>query len=116
MRLDIADLKHPDHTESRVELRARIDLHRHRSRLVLGALRLLYGAITAFVGTSLAIAADSILVWNLDLLPLALAVIGVLLMLVASIFLGREARTALGMLESDLDRQLEHEPADNQRS
>ena len=106
MRLDIADLKHPDNTESRTELRARIDLHRRRSRLVLASVRLLYGSVTAFVGTSLSIAIDSVLIWHLDLLPLILAVIGVLLMLIASICLGREARMALGMLEEDLDRQL----------
>ena len=106
MRLDIADLRHPDNTESRDELRTRIDLHRKRSRLVLASVRLLYGSITAFVGTSFAIALDAVLVWHLDLLPLVLAVIGVLLMLIASICLGREARMALGMLEEDLDRQL----------
>jgi len=106
MRLDIADLKHPDKTESRDDLRARIVLHRRRSRLVLAAVRLLYGAVTAFVGTSFAIALDAVLVWHLDLLPLALAIIGVLLVLAASICLGREARMALKMLEDDLDRQL----------
>ena len=106
MRLDIAELKRPDYAEPGGELRGRIELHRKRSRLVLASVRLLYGAVTAFVGTSLAIAVDSVLVWHLDMLPLALAVAGVLLMLVASICLGREARMALGMLEADLDRQL----------
>ena len=106
MRLDIADLKHPDKTESHADLRVRIGLHRRRSRLVLAAVRLLYGAVTAFVGTSFAIALDAVLVWHLDLLPLVLAVIGVLLVLIASICLGREARMALKMLEDDLDRQL----------
>jgi len=110
MRLDIAELKHPDRAESRGDLRGSIALHRKRSRLVLASVRLLYGAVTAFVGTSLAIAIDSVLVWHIDLLPLALAVAGVLLMLIASICLGREARMALGMLEADLDRQLAREP------
>jgi hypothetical protein len=110
MRLDIAELKHPDRAESRSDLRGRIALHRKRSRLVLASVRLLYGAVTAFVGTSLAIAVDSVLVWHIDLLPLVLAVAGVLLMLVASICLGREARMALGMLEDDLDRQLARDP------
>jgi len=111
MRLDIAELKHPERGESRGDLRGRIALHRKRSRLVLASVRLLYGAVTAFVGTSLAIAIDSVLVWHIDLLPLMLAVAGVLLMLVASICLGREARMALGMLEADLDRQLERNDA-----
>ncbi len=111
MRLDIAELKHPDSAGSRVDLRARVDLHRKRSRLVLASVRLLYGAVTAFVGTSFTIALDSVLVWHLDLLPLALAVVGVLLMLIASVYLGRETRMALRMLEDDLDRQLAREPA-----
>ena len=109
MRADIAELKHPDYAEPGGELRTRIDQHRKRSRLVLAALRLLYGSVTAFVGTSLAIAIDSVLVWHMDLVPLVLAVAGVLLMLVASICLGREARLALAMLETDLDRQLARE-------
>ena len=109
MRADIAQLKHPDYAEPGGELRTRIDQHRKRSRLVLAALRLLYGSVTAFVGTSLAIAIDSVLVWHMDLVPLVLAVAGVLLMLVASICLGREARLALAMLETDLNRQLARE-------
>ncbi len=116
MRLDIAELKHPDYAESGGELRGRIDLHRKRSRLVLAAVRLLYAAVTAFVGTSLAIAVDSVLIWHLDLLPLLLAVAGVLLMLVASVCLGREARLALAMLETDLDRQLAREQLDRDRA
>ena len=106
MRLDIVELKRPENAESHVELRRRIGLHRKRSRLVLAALRLLYGSVTAFVGTSLAIAADSVLVWHLDMVPIALAVLGVLLMFFASLCLGHEASMALSMLETDLDRQL----------
>jgi hypothetical protein len=109
MRLDIAELKHPDYAQPDDNLRERIEMHRKRSRLVLASVRLLYGAVTAFVGTSLAIAIDSVLAWHLDQIPLLLAVCGVLLMLVASICLGREASMALAMLEADLDRQLARE-------
>lgn len=111
MRVDISELKRAgagamqDHA-AQVELRRRVNRHRERSRLVLAALRLLYGSVTAFVATSMAIAADSVLTWHIDLLPIALAMLGVLLMFVASICLGREARMALRMLEDDLDRQL----------
>jgi hypothetical protein len=106
MRVDIADLQHPDKSSAHGDLRGRIHLHRKRSRLVLAAVRLLYGAVTAFVGTSMAIAADSLLHWHIDMLPMACAVLGVLLMFVASLCLGREASMALQMLEEDLDRQL----------
>ena len=106
MRVDIAELKRSGMAVVQDELRRRVGLHRKRSRLVLAALRLLYGSVTAFVATSMAIAADSVLGWHIDLLPIVLAMLGVLLMFVASLCLGREASMALRMLEDDLDRQL----------
>ena len=106
MRVDIAELKRSGMAVVQDELRRRVGLHRKRSRLVLAALRLLYGSVTAFVATSMAIAADSVLGWHIDLLPIMLAMLGVLLMFVASLCLGREASMALRMLEDDLDRQL----------
>lgn len=106
MRIDITELQRLDHPTQSRQLRQRVDQHRQRSRLVLAAVRLLYGAVTSFVGTSMAIALDSVIGWHLDALPMALAVVGVLLLFLASICLGREARMALGMLEVDLDRQL----------
>ena len=106
MRVDIAELKRSGTAVVQDELRRRVGLHRKRSRLVLAALRLLYGSVTAFVATSMAIAADSVLGWHIDLLPIVLAMLGVLLVFVASLCLGREASMALRMLEDDLDRQL----------
>jgi hypothetical protein len=126
MRIDIAELKRAGAAvkQSEIvqdELRRRVGLHRRRSKLVLAALRLLYGSVTAFVATSMAIAADSVLGWHIDLLPIMLAMLGVLLMFVASLCLGKEASMALGMLEDDLDRQLardrpEHERTDQERA
>ena len=112
MRVDIAELQRLVHHAGLQELRQRVDLHRRRSRLVLAAVRLLYGAVTAFVGTSMAIAFDSVIGWHIDALPMLLAVIGVLLVLLASLCLGHEARMALKMLEDDLDRQLAIKSAD----
>lgn len=115
MRIDIAELKRTGAALVQDELRRRVGLHRKRSRLVLSALRLLYASVTAFVATSMAIAADSVLGWHVDLLPIALAMLGVLLMFVASLCLGREASMALGMLEDDLDRQLARERPEHDR-
>ncbi len=111
MRLDIVELKRSA-VEAQDELRRRVDLHRKRSRLVLAALRLLYGAVTAFVGTSMAIAADSVLGWHIDFVPMLFAILGVLLMFIASLCLGHEASIALKMLETDLDRQLTRDRTD----
>ena len=112
MRADIAELKRTEAAGIENDLRSRVALHRKRSRLVLAALRLLYGAVSAFVGTSLAIAADAVMIWHLYMLPIMLAVLGVLLMLVASLCLGHEASMALSMLEDDLDRQLARDRPD----
>lgn len=106
MRLDIAELQRLEHPPQMLALRQRVDRHRQRSRLVLASVRLLYGAVTAFVGTSMAIALDSVIGWHIDMLPMLLAALGVLLVFLASLCLGREARMALQMLERDLDRQL----------
>ena len=115
MRVDIAELKRAGAAILQDELRRRVGLHRKRSRLVLAALRLLYGSVTAFVATSMAIAADAVLGWHIDLLPIVLALLGVLLMFFASLCLGKEASMALGMLEDDLDRQLARERPEHDR-
>lgn len=116
MRMDIAELKRSGATIVQDELRGRVGLHRKRSRLVLTALRMLYGSVTAFVATSMAIAADMVLSWHIDLLPIVFALLGVLLMFVASLCLGREASMALGMLEDDLDRQLARDRPEQDRT
>lgn len=111
MRADLRELKELPVEIERSELNQRISIHRVRSRLVLAALRLLYGALSAFVATSLAIAADTFTSFRMDLLPTGLAVIGVLLVFAASLCLGREASLALLLLDSEIDRQLKLDPA-----
>jgi hypothetical protein len=102
MRQQIAELNAAVDPLERARLESRIALHRRRARLVLRSLQMLYGAISAFVGTSLAIAVDQFAQYRLLWVPTALAVVGVLLVLVASISLGREARLSVTMLESDI--------------
>ncbi len=106
MRADLRDLKQLPHGSERSELDQRIAVHRIRSRLVLAALRLLYGALSAFVATSLAIAADTFTRFRIDLLPTGLAVIGVLLVFAASLCLGREASLSLRLLDTEIDLQM----------
>ena len=78
--------------------------HRHRSELVLLSLRQLYAAMTCFVATSLAIAINAFSGYRLDFLPVALAIIGSLMLFGASVCLGREARLAMKSLNEELDR------------
>lgn len=81
--------------------------HRERAHLVLGACRMLYAALAAFVGTSLALAVDAFLGFRLGALPTALAVVGVLFLLVASFSLWREVSLAVKNFDLELDQELE---------
>ena len=102
MRSQIAELQHTDDPVERTRLEGKIEQHRQRSRMVLHSLQMLYAAISAFVGTSLAIAIDQFTHYRLVGLPTALAMLGVLLVLAASINLGREARISVNMLDADI--------------
>ena len=115
MRHQIAELQNTDDPAERDRLEARIELHRKRSRMVLHSLQMLYAAISAFVGTSLAIAIDQFTHYRLVGLPTALAMLGVLLVLFASIQLGREARLSVTMLDADMSVEKAKDFAANRR-
>lgn len=112
MRSEIEVLRATGPGAERFALEGRIAIHRRRSYLVLAAVRMLYGSITAFVGTSIGIAVDAFFGYRLDLLPTGLAVIGVILMLASSLCLGREATLGLRMLDRELDEQLAKDRVD----
>lgn len=88
------------------ELDAQIERHRCRARLVLRACQLLYAALGAFVGTSLALAVDAFSRFRLPHLPTGLAILGVLCLLGASIFLGREVSLSVRSFDRELDFEL----------
>jgi Protein of unknown function (DUF2721) len=67
-----------------------------RSNRLRAAMTALYLAFSSFVGTSLTLAVDDWLSNRLSALPTILAILGVGLMLIASINLVREALRALG--------------------
>lgn len=106
MRVDLAAMAPLAESAARTELLSRILVHKRRSRLVLASLRMLYAAVSAFVGTSLGIAADQLLQFRLGALPTLFAVVGVLLVLAASVCLGIEARLSLRLLDVEIDREL----------
>lgn len=80
--------------------------HRQRAHLVLLACRLLYGALASFVGTSLALAADALLAFRMGALPTAMAVLGVLFLLAASIAMWREVSLAVKSFDLELDHSM----------
>jgi len=94
-RLDrgLVDVDYPDARLAHLE--DQMDHLEERSDRVRTALTLLYLALSAFVGTSLALAADTTLGSRLPALPTALAVLGVGLLFAATVNLTREARRAL---------------------
>lgn len=112
MRSEIEVLRATELPPARLALEARIAIHRRRSYLVLASVRMLYAAISAFVGTSMGIAVDAFFGYRLDVVPTALAVVGVLLMLGASLCLGHEAKLGLRMLDRELDEQLARDRVD----
>ena len=88
-------------------LELQIARHRRRSRYVLHACVMLYCAVGAFVGTSLALAVDAYSGFRVALLPTILAVVGVLCLLAASIYLGLEVSLAVRSFDEELDLELE---------
>ena len=102
MRQQIGELNATTEPIEVARLESRIAMHRRRARMVLHSLQMLYGAISAFVGTSLAIAIDQFTHFRLVGVPTALAMVGVVLVLFASISLGREARLSVTMLDADI--------------
>lgn len=80
-------------------------MHRRRSTLILRGSQLLYVAISCFVGTSLAVAVDSFVEHRLGLMPTLLAVLGVLAMFAASLYLSREAALAVKAVNEEMDHR-----------
>ena len=91
---------------TRAEIEDQILRHRLRAGLVLRACLMLYLGLGAFVGTSLALAIDAFSRFRLPYLPTGLAVVGVLALLMASIFLGREVVLSVRSFDAELDTEL----------
>lgn len=85
----------------------RIRRHRRRAHLVLRACQMLYAALGCFVGTSLGLAIDAVLRYHLDVLPTALAILGVVFLLGASLLLGVEVSLAVRSFDEELDHEIQ---------
>ena len=90
----------------RGELEDQVRRHRRRAHLVLRACLMLYLGLGAFVGTSLALAMDAFAGFRLAYLPTGLAVLGVLCLFGASLFLGREVSLSVRSFDLELDMEL----------
>jgi hypothetical protein len=81
----------------------RILKQRRRSALILRGSQLLYFAISCFVATSLTVALDGFFGHRLGLLPTVFAVLGVLAMFTASLYLSRESTLAVQTINEEMD-------------
>ena len=91
-------------TEERLHhIRGMIRLQQKRANIILTTVTLLYGAFAAFVGTSLGIAVGVLTNRIPQSIPIALAVLGVSLMLLATLGMLREARLGVRALKRDVE-------------
>lgn len=104
-RAVLQELAVTEDDEARRFCERQIGLQRRRSVLVMRAGQLLYAAITFFVGTSLAVALDTLLGHRLAHLPTWLAAFGVLAMLAASLLLARESTLAVTAINEEMDQR-----------
>ena len=84
-------------------IRGMIRLQQKRANIILMTVTLLYGAFASFVGTSLGIALGVLTNRIPQAIPIALAVLGVTLMLVATFGMLREARLGVRTLKRDVE-------------
>lgn len=87
-------------------LNLQIQRHRKRSSYILRACLLLYFALGAFIGTSLAMALDVLSDSRFQYLPTIMGVIGVLNMLIACMFMGMEVWLSVRSFDAELDQDL----------
>lgn len=90
----------------RAERDDQISRHRRRAHLVLRACQLLYGALGAFVCTSLSLAFDAFLGFRLGVVPTAFALLGVAFLLAASLVMGSEVSLSVRSFDLELDQEL----------
>ena len=99
---ELVDIEDPHEREFYEQ---RIALQRRRSLIILRVGQLLYVAISLFVGTSLAVAADNLLGHRLGATPTVLAALGVLAMFAASLLLARESTLAVKAVNEEMDHR-----------
>ncbi len=105
LRSVLKELEDTSDPEYRGVLEKRVVIQRRRSRLVLRGSQLLYGAISFFVGTSLSVAADAFGGYRAVALPTVMAVLGVLSLFAASLYLARESMLAVRSIDEEMDHR-----------
>lgn len=105
LRAVLKELEETSDPEYRGVLEGRVQIQRLRSRLVLRSSQLLYAAISCFVGTSLSVAADALIGYRVVALPTIMAVLGVLSLFAASLYMARESMLAVKAIDEEMDHR-----------
>ena len=105
LRAVLKDLEETVDPQYRQVLERRIQVQRRRSAMVLRGSQLLYAAISFFVGTSLGVAADALVGYRVGALPTVMAVLGVLSLFAASLYLARESMLAVRVIDEEMDHR-----------
>ena len=101
----LRELADVEEESERSLLEKRIALQRQRSLIILRAGQLLYGAISCFVGTCLAVAVDTFTGNRLSAVPTRLAAVGVIAMLAANLLLARKSTLVVTALNAQMDHR-----------
>jgi hypothetical protein len=84
-----------------------IQRHQKRSSYLLRACLYLYCALGSFIGTSLALAVDTLSGNRLSILPTIIAIIGMCFLLGAVFYLGREVSAAVKSFDHEINEMMD---------
>jgi hypothetical protein len=84
-----------------------IQRHQKRSSYLLRACLYLYCALGSFIGTSLALAVDTLSGNRLSILPTIIAIIGMCFLLGAVFYLGREVSAAVKSFDHEIKEMMD---------
>ncbi len=83
-----------------------IQRHRQRSTYLLRACLYLYCALGSFIGTSLALAVDTLSGNRFSLLPTIIGIVGMCFLLGAVFYLGREVFAAVKSFDDEIKEEM----------
>ncbi|MEO6171594.1 MAG: DUF2721 domain-containing protein [Arenimonas sp.] len=83
-----------------------IQRHRKRSTYLLRACLYLYCALGSFIGTSLALAVDTLSGNRLSVLPTIIGIVGMCFLMGAVVYLGREVSAAVKSFDDEIKEEM----------
>ena len=106
-RLRILMTNWKDGPRDQPEREEQIQRHQKRSSYLLRACLYLYCALGSFIGTSLALAVDTLSGNRLSILPTIIAIIGMCFLLGAVFYLGREVSAAVKSFDDEIKEMMD---------